>query len=495
VTRPAPAVAEPSLTATLEGSLATARAGWELALDSGRMGYWEWDVASGRSRWSARSFELFGLAPTADYTVEHADLRARVHPEDSPKLTELLRHVLRTGEPFTYEYRIVRPDGAVRSIAGRGRRVDHPATGAVRLLGVGWDVTADREHGNALETFSERARVTLNLLNGAERAAQVGAFLDRSTEPDGASLLWSDTTYRIFGWPREQPLVRGTVLTFFWPGHAALVRQRIAELRAGGDSFEIELPLIPAPGRAHWVRLYLRSHRDAAGRCVEISGAVQDISVRKQLESDVAAASGNERQRIATELHDDLGQALTVLGLQLCALRADHAAGRVHDVAARLDRLDDLLAATHVSCRQLSQAYAANVTRTSLVPMLQRLTENAGPALVVPATLAITPPSWLPDDSAQELFRIAQEAVTNAVKHAGARRIEVSLAGTDDAFELLVRDDGSGFVPAEARAGVGLTSMHHRAARIAGILRIDSAPGAGTCVRVLLARAGVASDD
>jgi signal transduction histidine kinase len=122
--------------------------------------------------------------------------------------------------------------------------------------------------------------------------------------------------------------------------------------------------------------------------------------------------------------------------------------------------------------------------------MLQRLADDATPGARVAVRVERDLPPWLTDDTAQDLFRIAQEALTNALKHAAARRIDVLLAGSDTELELTVRDDGRGFDVESSAHGLGLTSMRQRAARIAGLMRIDSAAGRGSCVRVLLAGAG-----
>ncbi|HEY7294257.1 MAG TPA: ATP-binding protein, partial [Dehalococcoidia bacterium] len=94
------------------------------------------------------------------------------------------------------------------------------------------------------------------------------------------------------------------------------------------------------------------------------------------------------------------------------------------------------------------------------------------------------------------LFRIVQEALGNAVKHAHAREIAVRLAAIDGTLEITVRDDGAGFdpaappEPASGRSGIGMRSMRERAAEVGAVLRIQSAPGAGTAVIVIAPAAG-----
>jgi signal transduction histidine kinase len=91
----------------------------------------------------------------------------------------------------------------------------------------------------------------------------------------------------------------------------------------------------------------------------------------------------------------------------------------------------------------------------------------------------------LPDDIALCLFRIAQEAMQNAIKHSGARTLRVQLKGHDEAIALKIIDDGNGFdVSAAAGKGLGLISMHERAESVGGTLRVVSRKGAGTRLQV-----------
>jgi signal transduction histidine kinase len=94
-------------------------------------------------------------------------------------------------------------------------------------------------------------------------------------------------------------------------------------------------------------------------------------------------------------------------------------------------------------------------------------------------------PTTLPPDIAINLFRVLQEALSNAAKHSGASRCDVSLRGTNDQLQLAVRDEGKGFdtEAAQATSGLGLVSMQERLKLVNGCVAIESKPGAGTTVR------------
>ena len=184
-----------------------------------------------------------------------------------------------------------------------------------------------------------------------------------------------------------------------------------------------------------------------------------------------------ERRRLARELHDALGQELTVLGL---AVRRLPAGAARDEAAAQADRCLDAV-------RDLSRLLRPPVLddlglEAALQWLARRTREGAG--LPVRTELAV---GALDDPRAESLlFRVAQEAVTNAVRHAGANKAELSLRRAGDRVELTVRDDGRGFDPETLEPGIGIAGMRDRCALLGGELAVDSAPGRGTTVRASL---------
>lgn len=185
----------------------------------------------------------------------------------------------------------------------------------------------------------------------------------------------------------------------------------------------------------------------------------------------------DERRRLAQELHDALGQELTVLGLAVRRLPD----GEARDEAAA--QADRCLAAVRDLSRLLRPPVLDDLGLDAALEWLARRTRE-GAGLPVRTTLEAGP---LHDPRAESLiFRIAQEAVTNAVRHAGANRVDLTLCRTGDRVELTVRDDGGGFDPEAHEAGVGISGMRDRVALLGGELTIDAAPGRGACVRASL---------
>jgi signal transduction histidine kinase len=192
-----------------------------------------------------------------------------------------------------------------------------------------------------------------------------------------------------------------------------------------------------------------------------------------------------ERARIARDLHDALSQTLFSI-----ALRADAARSLLGDAggaaALHVDSIAELASAAHEELGALigglrppaveEEGLARALER--LVDLLDRL---GGPRVV--GDVGADPP--LPPDRAREAFLILQEALVNAVRHASAREVRLTVRGDGDGVRAEVRDDGRGFDPHEPgnrRRSLGLTAMHERAGAIGARLTLESTPGEGTRV-------------
>jgi two-component system, NarL family, sensor histidine kinase DevS len=211
-----------------------------------------------------------------------------------------------------------------------------------------------------------------------------------------------------------------------------------------------------------------------AATAVELSERVSRDAVRRVVE-----AQELERARLARELHDETGQALTsiLLGLKSLENGAD-GAGR-----AAVAELRELVVSTLQGVRRLAvELRPAALDDFGLVPAIERLRD----IVEEQGELSVDVQSGLGDDrlpAAVEtaLYRILQEAFTNVLKHAAASRVAVKLGRRDDAVTLVVHDDGRGFDQTDVRDGsLGLVGMRERIALLGGRLAIESSEGAGT---------------
>ncbi|MGH2877644.1 MAG: sensor histidine kinase [Solirubrobacteraceae bacterium] len=208
----------------------------------------------------------------------------------------------------------------------------------------------------------------------------------------------------------------------------------------------------------------------------EMLGRLEDE--RRESSARVLAAQEGERTRIARELHDEIGQTLTAV-----ALRAEHA---VALAGAERSDLEQLAAIVQHSLQEVRRIYRELRPealdelglRGALVALTGRVGEQGG--IRVARDLAGELPDVSPDVELA-IYRIAQEALTNAMRHSGASEVTVSLESTDGALTLMVADDGHG-LPDDPAQGGGLTGMRERALLIGGELQIKSRTERGTVV-------------
>jgi signal transduction histidine kinase len=232
-----------------------------------------------------------------------------------------------------------------------------------------------------------------------------------------------------------------------------------------------------------WIsRIIDQSHRRA-----EVIGELEATRAELAAVSHDAGVLA-ERERLAREIHDTLAQGFTsvlmLLELAESDVDADPAAAR-----RRLAMAQQTVRQNLAEARSLVAALTpVDLQAAPLPEAVGRVVERFGRERGLPAALAVEgTPQPLPASQEVVLLRAAQEALANVGRHAGSCRVSVTLRYGADGAELAVTDDGSGFVPDGTPAtGYGLAGMRRRVEEAGGVLRVDSAPGAGTTVRVSL---------
>jgi signal transduction histidine kinase len=187
-----------------------------------------------------------------------------------------------------------------------------------------------------------------------------------------------------------------------------------------------------------------------------------------------------ERQRLAWELHDETGQALTSI---LLGLKAVEEAPTIKQVRAGANELRELVVATLQDVRRLAvELRPKALDDFGLAAALERLTQTFSEATGIEVQLeAALGEERLPGEVETTLYRIVQEALTNTVKHAGARKVSILLMRRGGAATAVIEDDGRGFDPAAVHEdGLGLLGMRERVALLEGKLTVESSPESGT---------------
>jgi signal transduction histidine kinase len=209
-------------------------------------------------------------------------------------------------------------------------------------------------------------------------------------------------------------------------------------------------------------------------------------AIHARIERMKLRAVYEERERLAHEMHDTLAQSFAGIGFQLQAIEDE--VGNETELREHLDLATDLVRTSHEEARRsISALRSDTVEKLGLLQALEGCAAriaNGGPMKVRVQTLGGGDPRSLTPRIADALYRIGQEAIANAVRHADASRMDISLIYEASAWRLLIEDDGQGFPLGEDSAGFGIRGMGKRAESIGATLDIRSSPGQGTSVQV-----------
>ena len=362
-----------------------------------------------------------------------------------------------------------------------------------------------------LNDITERHRARAALAESEARyksmASNVPGMVFRLQMPrDGASArlsFVSDASQPMLGyepdvvrsWPQGW---RQAVFGDDLPGYLAAREQAVAEAR----DWAWQGRLSHRDGHPVWVDLRASVRADDDGG-LAWDGIVWDISQSKQHELQLAESRSQlrslaahlesvreeEKTRIAREVHDELGQILTVLRLEtsMCELGFAHLDDKL---AERLGNMKKQIENTFQIVRDVASALRPPVLDAGLGSAIEwqarRFEQRSGIPCLVSVPEA---PLHLADAQATGLFRILQEALTNVLRHAEASTVSIGLSARDQQISLSIADDGKGFQPGSQPAGrrsFGLVGMRERVLLMGGELEIDSNPGHGTTLVVRL---------
>ena len=233
----------------------------------------------------------------------------------------------------------------------------------------------------------------------------------------------------------------------------------------------------------------ITAERERAETAAALAAAGEQQRLHDQLRAAAIAAQEAERARVARDLHDQVGQSLTsvLLALRLVAGAVDHRLTDRSQIRQQITETRDLVAQALRDVQAVATGLRPAVLDDfGLAAALERLAADLAARHGIPVDLTadgLADGTRLPTDHEIAAYRVAQEALTNAVRHASAERVKVIATYAGGVLRVIVEDDGIGFDPAAVtHRSLGLAGMHERLAIVGGVLIIDSRPGRGTRV-------------
>ncbi len=439
-----------------------------------RVGHWVLDPGEGGFRCSDELYRILGLDAEAKLTYQ--GFLDAAEPDHSERLANA-RHRLRTGgETLNTVYPIRHPSGEVRWVQEKVTRQPSRAGVASRLTGSVADVTELVEGARELQgraSLLERALASVEdgvLIRGQQEILDCNAAACRILGYERAELLGKDPSeLRLDG---ERRKVERPARPRGQPG-----TRRARGRRKSGEAFACELSVVPIP----------EDQGIEGGEIVvfrDLGDAPDEAAPRERYYRARSSALEEERRRMATDLHDGVGQVLARLRSDLDEVRA-----ALPDVqSSELDQLAAVIDDTVGDVRHLANQLRPDaLDKRGLGPALEWLCgefdRRSGIGCVFVAHTGEIP---LGPERAVLVYRVVEEALTNVSRHAPGASARVSVTRHGDRLQFEVVDDGPGFepdanVPAEK---LGLAGMRERAALLGGRLGIGRREGAGTRVQL-----------
>jgi len=403
---------------------------------------------------------------------------AEMPAEQAQRYEQKIREVLVSGEDASIDVMLRYASIQFRLVAERD--VDGRVAS---VLAIGRDVT---------EMLETQRRLTTLLENLPDLVTR----LDRR----GRCLYVNPPVAQVFGLPADRFI--GKTMRALGLDHRGLMEEALQRAIDQDVPVMVEVPWDGPDGERFFEFRYM-PERDDSGGVTTVLGIAREVTERKRAEELVReftfrreAAREEERKHIARELHDELGQILSALRLEVATLRMRFAQNHP-DVAERAANMLVLVDSVIRVQRDLVSSLRPVVLDMGIGPALEWLVSEFVEHSGVRCELQMSETQLnLDPDQTTMVFRIVQESLTNIVRHAHARRVDITLARRPDGYLLTVRDDGKGFDPAARRdaKSLGLIGLQERAQMLGGQVSISSSDDAGVSIAVAFPATTVAGD-
>lgn len=419
-----------------------------------------------------------------------------VHPDDLKYVKKLFEEVVESPEKtVSAEFRFKHKDGSWVFLESIAKNVpDNPVNPIIVVNSR--DVT---ERKKTMRKLKEREAQ----LSEAQQIAKVGSW---EWKPGEEELFWSDELCRIYGFkPEEFDRSFETYISRIHPDDKSLVQTRIEQAMENKKQFEFEHRIIRPDGDIHILLCRGEVVLNQQGEISRMIGTGQDITRQKRreqklrdyserlrkLSARIERTREEERIKIAREIHDELGQMLTVLKMDVSMLSSnmkDKISTETYDIfydkAEEIrERINGIIKSIQRITTELRPEVLDTMGLKEAIDWKSNEVENRTGIDIV-YTTNVKEKRILDKERETTLFRIYQESLTNVIRHAMASKVEVDLQKDGEHLQLTVRDNGVGITQGEmdASTSVGLIGMCERAQFLGGDLDISGKEGEGTTI-------------
>jgi len=430
-------------------------------------GLWDWNVETGEMYFSSRWKQLLGFPEDESNTVCEAWFRKHLHPEDIPMLVAARIEHFEKRVPYAVEFRMRTKRGKFRWFAAYGQAEWGHEGKAIRMTGTLSDI---HERKEAEQKYLRELAYNKALLDHISTFIVVMDTTARFVHANAAF-------YSIMGYQESEIMGRTPwEVGFLNAKDQQKSQHRFARLLRGEDNPPIDVKLRTRDGTWRMVELRSTSTRKRDGSADRIIITANDITERERLQRELLRVVEEEQTRIGHDLHDGVGQTMTGILVLMEALESGLKGQHKMEAA----RIHELMQESVAEVRRMSHGLSpASVKYRGLAGALQLLAETVRTNFRTPCECAVDASVIVENEDKQaHLFRIAQEAVNNALRHGKPGKVNISLRRfAGDECELVIEDDGLGLKklakPTQS-SGIGMQVMQHRAQLIGARLQIKA---------------------
>lgn len=438
---------------------------------------YDWEIPENLI-WGNESFNaLFNI----DYgeSIRYYVFSSRLHPDDAGRILENFQNTIRDKIPYVSdEFRFRMTDGSYRMMYNRAYVLYTPEGEAYRMVGAMQDITNQKLARQQLMLEKELSDSIINSLPG----------IFYLFNKQGKLYRWNSNFETVSGYSRDE-IVKLHPLDFFDESDKNLVMGKISNVFVSGND-TVEAHLITRdhqriPYLFNGMRIFYEGEDCLMGVGIDLSDKVKAHNELRELATHLQHVRENERTRIAREIHDELGQQLTGLKMDISWLNR-----KMNDsdsiVREKINEILSLIDETVKTVRRIStQLRPSILDDLGLIAAMEWQCDEFEKRSEITTEFSSNVSSVdLSPDLATGLFRIFQESLTNVSRHAQADRIDASLQFAEGNIRMEVHDNGIGFDPRETadKKTLGLLGMKERTLLMGGTFEIIGHPGKGTSV-------------
>lgn len=440
---------------------------------------WDWDMKENKI-WGNQFFNELLRVP-ADQSVSGDFFMTHIHPDDAPRVkTNYDELLLSKATYWSDEFRFRKADGSYRTMYNRAYALYDQSGMPYRMVGAMQDITNLQLARRQLMLEKELSDSIINSLPG------IFYLFNRA----GHLYLWNRNFEEVSGYTPEE-INKLHPLDFFSDSEKQLMTDKIASVFINGKDY-VEAHFLTKSGNLipYYFNGMLISYEGEdclVGVGIDITEKVNAHDELRQLATHLQHVRENERTHIAREIHDELGQQLT--GLKMDISWISKKLGPVEEqISVKLNDIIKLIDETVRTVRRISTELRPSILDDlGLVAAMEWQSDEFEKRFEITTDFVSNVTSiQLPTDTATGLFRIFQECLTNVMRHSKASHIESRLHVRDGNLTLQVRDNGEGFDIGEIghKKTLGLLGMKERTLLMGGTCRINSRSGEGTTVEI-----------